>query len=91
MKRICWYPRVKGWRKPPGAVWVGRPSRWGNPFDWREHGRAGAVEMFERHLASQPELVEAARRELSGKDLACRCPLDEPCHANVWLKVLAPR
>lgn len=24
--------RVKGWRMPPGAVYVGRPSDWGNPF-----------------------------------------------------------
>lgn len=24
--------RVKGWRMPEGAVYVGRGSRWGNPF-----------------------------------------------------------
>lgn len=24
--------RIKGWRKPEGAVYVGRGSRWGNPF-----------------------------------------------------------
>lgn len=24
--------RTKGWRKPPGAVVVSRPSNWGNPF-----------------------------------------------------------
>lgn len=24
--------RVKGWRMPPGAIYVGRPSVWGNPF-----------------------------------------------------------
>lgn len=24
--------RQRGWRKPPGAVVVARPSRWGNPF-----------------------------------------------------------
>lgn len=24
--------RTKGWRKPPGAVVVARPTRWGNPF-----------------------------------------------------------
>lgn len=23
---------AKGWRKPEGAVYVGRPSEWGNPF-----------------------------------------------------------
>ena len=35
-----------------------------------------------------PELVEAARDELEGYDLACWCPLDEPCHADVWLEIL---
>lgn len=24
--------RTKGWRMPEGAVYVGRPSRWGNPW-----------------------------------------------------------
>jgi len=24
--------RTKGWRMPTGAVYVGRPTRWGNPF-----------------------------------------------------------
>ena len=24
--------RTKGWRMPEGAVYVGRPTRWGNPF-----------------------------------------------------------
>jgi len=24
--------RTRGWRMPDGAVYVGRPSRWGNPF-----------------------------------------------------------
>ncbi|NKV70855.1 DUF4326 domain-containing protein [Rhodococcus hoagii] len=24
--------RTKGWRTPAGAVYVGRPSKWGNPY-----------------------------------------------------------
>ena len=24
--------RAKGWRMPPGAVYVGRQTKWGNPF-----------------------------------------------------------
>lgn len=24
--------RAKGWRIPAGAIYVGRPTRWGNPF-----------------------------------------------------------
>ena len=25
--------RTKGWRMPPNTVYVGRPSKWGNPFN----------------------------------------------------------
>lgn len=31
--------------------------------------------------------AEVVRRELAGKDLACWCPLTEPCHADVLLGV----
>lgn len=27
--------RVAGWRMPEGAVYVGRPTKWGNPFGYR--------------------------------------------------------
>jgi hypothetical protein len=29
--------RAKGWRKPPGAIVVSRPSKWGNPFGYRKY------------------------------------------------------
>jgi hypothetical protein len=28
--------RTKGWRLPPGAVVVARPTKWGNPFRWQD-------------------------------------------------------
>lgn len=31
MKRIQ-RQRTKGWRMPPGAIYVGRPTKWGNPW-----------------------------------------------------------
>lgn len=44
--------RTKGWRAPDGAVYVGRPTRWGNPCtqvrmpaldgsEWEREGRLG--------------------------------------------------
>jgi hypothetical protein len=48
---------------------------------------AAAVADYRRWLL-QPEqahLRAAVRAELSGKDLACWCPLDQPCHADVLL------
>ena len=79
--------RKPGWRKPPGAVVVSRPTRWGNPYPVATYGRDQAVALFRRYLADHPELVEAARQELAGKDLACWCKPDELCHADIWLQV----
>jgi hypothetical protein len=39
------------------------------------------------HLPDQAELLASVRTELRGKDLACWCPLDQPCHADVLLEV----
>lgn len=30
---------------------------------------------------------ETIRAELAGRDLACWCPLDQPCHADVLLEI----
>lgn len=31
--------------------------------------------------------VDEIRAELAGRDLACWCPLDKPCHADVLLEL----
>ncbi len=88
--------RRKGWRMPPGAVKVDRSTKWGNPFKVGETiaGRgpvdqAGAVQMF-CDMLCDPELLAicgypADLSPLRGKNLACWCPLDACCHADVLL------
>lgn len=84
--------RRKGWRMPEGAVKVDRSTRWGNPYQAGKDGdgsRARLVQLFREHL-NRPEQADkraAIRAELRGKDLACWCPLDEPCHADVLLEL----
>ena len=80
--------RRKGARKPPGAVVVSRPSRWGNPYTIEEYGRERAAELYRDRLLGDPELLAAARRELRGKDLACWCAADQTCHADVLLELV---
>ena len=77
---------------PAGAVYVGRPSRWGNPFavDATTPTRDAAVARYRSWLATQPELVAAARSALAGRDLVCWCPPGEACHADVLLDVANP-
>lgn len=126
--------RSKGWRMPENTVYVGRPTRFGNPYpvkcaykhdtksgrkeSWfvltpcqldvkdglvfwgvddsnnicptAAEARARAVELFKDFIAKgdiDPFTKETIIRELGGKHLACWCPLDQPCHADVLLKL----
>lgn len=63
-------------------VYVGRPSKWGNPFKLkRETDRALVLEQYREYLSGRDDLL-AALPELRGKVLGCYCaPLD--CHADI--------
>lgn len=122
--------RATGWRMPEGAVYVGRPTRWGNPFtvapapNWPRWagprpsvvlgpngerwdppdsrrvivGRAAAerssrmmaaqmaVDMY-RELVTRAHMSDDFLTALAGRNLACWCPLDQPCHADVLLQL----
>jgi len=51
--------RTKGWRMPEGAVYVGRPTVWGNPFRARRNGE-GVVDPEGRLVAINGEAILAA-------------------------------
>ncbi len=80
--------RRKGAHLPPGTVVVSRPTKWGNPHPLAL-GRAEAVRRYRADLRAGrlAVTVDDVRRELRGRDLACYCPLDEPCHADVLLEL----
>lgn len=92
--------RKKGFRLPPNTRVVARPSKWGNPFKIGTHtaiaeginGWSGptirtveeAVAAYREWMSPHADLVRA---DLAGKNLACWCPLDKPCHADVLLEL----
>ena len=83
--------RTKGWKMPENTVYVGRPSRWGNPYSihnmpiWSPYKEVEAYRIWlEAKLKENPHFLDA----LKGKDLACWCNIGEPCHADVILKKL---
>lgn len=45
------------------------------------------VDAYEHYILSKPELLELAKKELKGKNLACFCSLELPCHADVLLEL----
>lgn len=107
---------------PKGAIYVGRPTTWGNKFQVGHHYKrdadggvpslgirflfleafagyqdnsyttlqsaAEAVEWWRWYLGtfSAPKLAEMMK-PLRGRNLACWCPLDQPCHADVLLEL----
>lgn len=56
-----------------------------------EGARRSAAARYRDLLTNHPHLVrvtvEEIRAELAGKNLACWCPLDQPCHADVLLEL----
>lgn len=63
------------------AVNCARPTRWGNPFTFENSGKVHPVLRFACEIAPLLDLAE-----LRGKNLACWCPLDAECHADVLLE-----
>ena len=67
------------------VIHVGRPTKWGNPFSVDEYGLAMAIRMFAEYALN--EMPQGYIDELRGKNLACWCSLDQPCHADVLLEL----
>ena len=93
MPRRIQRKRTKGWKMPEGAVYVGRPTKWGNPFRLDMKGsvpsgnRMDAIENYRLWLKQRPELMRSAISALRGRDLVCWCPLNRHCHADVLLEI----
>lgn len=76
-------------------VYIGRPSKWGNPFTHLTHlggpliivdSREEAIIRYKEWALGQPELLEMIKKELHGKILGCHCkPLD--CHGDFLLEI----
>jgi hypothetical protein len=93
--------RANGWRMPENTVKVDRSTKWGNPYVIGT--REELASLFRRLIAGEtpeaPRLVDQLNLreyrarilrnidQLRGKNLACWCPLDQPCHADVLLEL----
>ncbi len=74
--------RVVHCKKESYDVYIGRPSKWGNPFPLKkEKNREKVIEQYREHLLTRKDLLEAIP-ELKGKVLGCWCA-PKPCHGDV--------
>lgn len=72
-------------------VFIGRPSKYGNPFIIGVDGtKKEVIAKFEEHMRSHPQLQNYLE-ELDGKVIACWCRADESCHGDVYVKLLQER
>lgn len=77
-------------------IYIGRGSKWGNPFTHRpiedtkaqfqSPTREASINAYRGHLMSQPELLECLP-ELKGKRLGCFCK-PKPCHGDVLVELI---
>ena len=73
-------------KKSKYDIYVGRPTKWGNPFTIGKDGtRDEVVEKYKQWILKQPELL-ADLPELKGKVLACWCA-PQNCHAEVLVEL----
>jgi len=71
----------------PYDVYIGRGSKWGNPFKIGVHGnRKEVLNLFKERLLNDPELLESIK-ELQGKVLGCHCK-PKACHGDIYCDIL---
>ncbi len=79
-------PKVVHCKRAPYDVYIGRPSKWGNPFTIGKDGsREEVIEKYERWFLIQPHLTSTVH-ELQGKVLGCWCA-PKACHGDLLLKL----
>ena len=72
--------RTKGWRMPINTKYVGRPTKWGNPYATAQEYRDKVVPTLDRGLL---------RQEFEGiQFIACWCQLGDECHADAIIEVV---
>jgi hypothetical protein len=79
-------------KKNPYDVYIGRPSKWGNPYSHKEgtlaefkvKSRKEAIEKYENYLLTNPALMNSIS-ELKGKTLGCWCK-PKSCHGDILAK-----
>lgn len=75
-------------KKEPYDVYIGRPSKWGNPFVIGMDGPPERViNKYREWILNQPKLLSEIH-ELKGKVLGCWCK-PKPCHGDVLIELIA--
>jgi hypothetical protein len=84
-------------KKEPYDVYIGRPSKWGSPFSYKENSKAkykvkNRKESIEKHkewlLYGEGKYLLDDLNELKGKTLGCWCDSNQTCHGDIIVKLV---
>lgn len=79
--------RVVNVRNARFDVYIGRGSKWGNPYRMGNKAtREFVIAKYRERMLKRPDLMEACRRELKGKVLGCYCK-PQACHGDVLAEI----
>ena len=79
--------KVVNIKNEPYDIYIGRPSKWGNPFPIsRAYSRERSIQLYEDYIRHNPALI-LALPELCGKVLGCHCK-PKACHGDILIKLL---
>jgi hypothetical protein len=79
--------RVVNCRYAEYDVYIGRPSKWGNPYEIGKDGtRAEVVAKYREYILNSPKLLKELV-ELKGKRLGCWC-CPKLCHGDVLVELV---
>jgi len=83
-------------KKEPYDIYIGRPSKWGNPFthikdrktkaEFVVESRKESIERYREWILNQPELLKSLP-ELKGKVLGCWCK-PKSCHGDILVELV---
>jgi hypothetical protein len=87
MNNLTTVINIKGYEKQD-YIYIGRPSRWGNPFlIGRDGTREEVIEKYREYIQSMEHNLHEELARLKGKKLGCWCH-PEPCHGDVLVKII---
>lgn len=79
--------RVVHCKKEKFDIYIGRPTKWGNPFIIGASGtREDVLKLYEKWARKNPEIMKCLE-ELRGKTLGCWCS-PKACHGDILIKLL---
>lgn len=79
--------RIVHCKKESYDIYIGRPSKWGNPFQIGKDGtRREVIEKFRRWILTQPNLLKDLH-EIKGKTLGCWCK-PKVCHGDILVELI---